>query len=477
MEKFFSPESIAVIGASNGTFNLGATICQSLKEYLKYNGRVYAVNRKGEDVKGCQGFSSVMDLPEAADLAIIITPAQVVPQFMKECGEKGIQRVVIESAGFSEEGDSGTKLQEQMNEIARAYNMRFLGPNCLGTLDTKSHFCSFYGVNHIMIDMINELNSRDGTISYIIQSGGVGVLVLESCVTDVISVNKMVSIGNKSDIDESDLIEYFSHDGTQVICMYLENIKDGRKLMDAARNAGKPVIAFKVGRTEAGSKAAMSHTAGMANNDAVFDKACRQSGIIRARSITELHSLPKIFTTMPPLRGKNIALFTNSGAFGGITADLLTEAGLSLIQLAPETREKLKKTGQTFNVKNPVDIGPALPKTYLDIFEILLSAKEVDAILPLASIWQTFVIDVLLELQKMCQHYQKPAAIYCPNATGKILAVRKEHQLALFESPEEAVRALAVSYQYTDFINRRSPVYEENIAECNSEQPESTLRI
>jgi acyl-CoA synthetase (NDP forming) len=454
MEKFFDPKSVVVIGASNTPFNLGSTICNMLKDYLQYKGTVYAVNSKGETVNGYPGYSSVIDLPETPDLAVIIVAAKNVPNIINDCARKGIKRIIIESAGFSEGGEDGKAMQREIDDVARANNIRIMGPNCLGTLDTRNKFCCFYGVNPSLIEM-KQIFEDPGNISYIIQSGGIVVLVMESLYYDLVGVNKIVSIGNKCDVDEADLIDYFQNDATEVIGIYLENLDKGRKLMEAAKKSRKPVLIYKVGRTQEGVMAAMSHTAGMANNDLIFESACKQAGIIRLQSIDELHSLPKMFTEMPLLKGKRVAMFTNSGAFGSISADLLVEAGLQVVRLTPQTQEKLKKAGQVFNIKNPVDIGPAPPQTYLDIFEILLSADEVDGLLPLLSVWQTFVIDTLLELLKMCKHYDKPAAIYTPNAVAKSIAIRAKHRIPIFESPEQAVRALSVSNFYYESLQKR----------------------
>lgn len=454
MDKFFNPSSVVVVGASNSPFNLGATICNMLKDYLQYSGAVYAVNSKGETVNGYPGFSSILDLPEAPDLAVVIVAARNVPGVIKDCAQKGIKRIVIESAGFSEGGEDGAAMQREIDKVARTGEIRIMGPNCLGTLSTRNKFCCFYGVNPSLVEL-NQTFEEPGNISYVIQSGGVAVLVMESLYYDLVGINKVVSIGNKCDVDEADLIDYFQQDETQVIGMYLENVADGRKLMEAAKKSRKPILIFKVGRTSEGALAAMSHTAGMANNDLIFESACRQAGIIRLKSIDELHSLPKMFTEMPPLKGKRIAAFTNSGAFGSIAVDLLVDAGLQIVRLSEQTQEKLKKAGQVFNVKNPVDIGPAPPQTYLDIFEILLSAEEVDGLLPLLSVWQTFVIDVLQELLKMCKHYDKPAAIYTPNAIAKSIAIRAKHRIPIFETTEQAVRALSVSHNYYDSLIKR----------------------
>ncbi len=446
MHTFFHPESVAVIGASNSPFNLGATICRALNEISPWSGAVCAVNRKGETVHGCPGYVAVTDIPQEIDLAVIITPAAVVPQFVEQCAAKGIRHVIIESSGFSEGGEQGRAMQRRIDETARAHGMRIMGPNCLGVLNTRNQFCCFYG---IQADDFHTFAQESGAVSYIIQSGGIVVIVLESFTTDVVKANKIVSIGNKSDIDEADMLEYFDRDETtEVIGMYLENIKDGRKFIETARRVGKPILVFKVGRTGEGARAAMSHTAGMANNDDIFDNACTQAGVIRVNSISELHAMPKIFTHMPPLKGRRIAVFTNSGAFGGITADLLVQAGLEMARLSPATQEKLSRTGQIFNVANPIDLGPALSmQTFLEIFDILLSSGEVDGLLPVPSLWHPMVIDAIVELVKKCHEYGKPAAIYTPNAVHKTVTYRQKYQVPLFESPEEAVRALQVSYR------------------------------
>ena len=450
MNTFFNPSSVVVIGASNSPFNLGATICRGLREFLAYPGVVYAVNRKGEEVFGCPGYDAVTAIPGPVELAVIITPAPVVAGFLEQCGEKGIRYVVIESSGFAEGGEEGGAMQGEIDRIARTYGMRIMGPNCLGVLNTENRFCCFYGLHDGNFDTFA---TGAGSVSYIVQSGGIVVILLESFASDVVKAGKIVSIGNKSDIDEADMIEYFDGDEkTEVIGLYLENIKDGRKFLETARRVTKPMLVFKTGRTEEGVRAAQSHTAGMANNDRIFDSFCAQAGVIRVNAISELHSLPRIFTHMPPLTGKRIAVFTNSGAFGGITADLLVREGLEMARLSPATQERLAKTGQMFNVANPIDLGPALSmQTFLDIFDILLSSDEVDGLLPVPSLWHPMVIEAIVELVKKCHAYGKPAAIYTPNAAEKTIAYRKQYQVPLFETPEEAVRALAVSHRQHGF--------------------------
>jgi acyl-CoA synthetase (NDP forming) len=451
MDKFFNPSSVAVIGASNADFNLGATICKTLKEDISYSGPVYTVNRRGETVHGCRGYASVRDIPDDVDLAVVITPAAVVPRIVRECADKGIRSVVIESAGFSEQGVDGERLQREIDEIIKESGMRIMGPNCLGVFDSRSRFCCFYGANPLIPDAMK----RPGDVSYIIQSGGVGGLILGSLMEDLPGVNKMVCIGNKSDVDEADILEYFGGDHTRVIGLYLENIIRGERLMHAAGKIAKPILVFKTGRSVEGAAAAVSHTAGIANNDAVFEAACRQSGMIRLETINELYSLPKIFTEMPLLSGNRVAVFTNSGAFGTVAADLIAGSTLCMAHLAPGTREKLRMLNGVFNVHNPVDIGPARKQVYLDIYEILMKADEVDGMLHTVGMWRDFVIDSMGELVQICRQYDKPAAIYPFNARSRIMSVRMESLLPLFDSAEEAVRALEVSHEQFKFQRKK----------------------
>ena len=451
IDKFFNPSAVVVIGASNAAFNLGATICKTLKEDIAFPGRVFAVNRGAEDVHGAPGFKSVAEIADDVDLAVIVAPAAVVPGFVRDCGVKGIRNIVIESSGFSEQGNGGQRLQDEINDAARVHGIRIIGPNCLGILDNHKAFCCLYGAN----ELVKKTVEKPGGVSYVIQSGGVGGLVAERILEDLPGVNKMVCIGNKSDVDESDFINYFNTDNTRVIALYLENVERGDKLMAAALHSTKPVLVYKSGRSEAGSAACVSHTAGLANNDAVFDGACKQAGIIRLQSAEELHALPKMFTEMPLLAGNRIAVFTNSGAFGTIGADLLADTDLVMAKFSPETREKLGRLPGVFNAGNPVDIGPALPQIYLQIYDILLSDRNVDGLLNIVGMWRDYVADVLSELVTLCRRHHKPAALFSFNAMASVQAARTDKNLPLFATLEEAVRALVVSHQQFRYLDKK----------------------
>jgi len=458
MDKFFNPSSVVIIGASNAKFNLGAMICKTLRDSVNYPGKVYVVNRSGEDVHGAKGFKALKDIQDEVDLAVIITPASVIPGLIRQCGEQGIRNIIIESAGFSEKGEEGKKLQNEIDETACFYQIRIIGPNCLGIVDVHRRFCCMYGSEKIVLPLIQQ----PGSVSYILQSGGMAEMVAERLTENMMGVNKMVCIGNKSDVDEADLIDYFSMDNTEVIGIYLENVKHGRKLMTSVKQTSKPVLVYKSGKSEAGSAAAMSHTAGMAQNDAVFDGACKQAGMIRLQSPEELHSLPKMFTKMPLLSGNRIAIFTTSGAFGSIGADLLANTDLVMAEFSKETKSKLRQIPGVFNANNPVDIGPAPPEIYLEIYNILITSGEVDGLLHIVGIWQDFVKDVMNALVNFCRRQNKPAALYAYNSMSKLMSARLERELPLFNTAEEAVRALEVSYQqYKYLCQKEEPLWKK----------------
>lgn len=457
MDKFFNPSAVVVIGASNTGFNLGATICKVLTEDIGYPGLVFAVNRAGDDVFGAKGFRTLDDICEPIDVAVIITPAFVVPEFVRQCGEKGIRNIIIESSGFSEQGDEGRRLQDEVNEAASLYGIRIIGPNCLGILDNYSRFCSMYGSSHLAPLAVR----HPGFVSYIVQSGGIAGLIVERMMEDVSGINKLVSLGNKSDLDEADFIDYFDQDQTKVVALYLEGVENGRKLMQAARRTKKPVLVYKSGKSEAGSAAILSHTAGMALNDAVFDGACRQAGMIRLKTPEELCVLPKIFTEMPLLAGNRIAVFTNSGGVGTIGADMLAETNLVMARFSEETKAKLKQLPGVFNTENPVDIGPALPEIYLEIYKILLEAEEVDGILNMVNIWRNYVIDVMEALMQLCRNHRKPAALYAFSALERLRVAQLEKGLPLFGAAEDAVRALVISHQQFYYLRKKEKAWKK----------------
>jgi acyl-CoA synthetase (NDP forming) len=359
MEKFFNPKSVVLIGASNSPYNLGATIYNALA-YLNYPGKIFVVNSKGEPVGKSSGYNSILQIEDEVDLAVIITPSKTVPEIAAECGEKGIRNLIIESSGFAEEGPEGMDLQQQLDQVARKYNIRYMGPNCLGVLNPGSSFCCFFGFTE---GNASDIKQAPGKISYIIQSGGVGVLMMDALRSDVDSICKLASVGNSGDIDESDLLQYYDDDKeTKVIGLYLENVQRGKKLIQTASRLKKPVLLFKVGKSTEGAAAATSHTAGMLNDDNIFNGMCKQSGIIRLETLNELYSLPKFFTKMPVLKGNNIVAFSNSGGFGCIATDIIKGIGLEFPQLSKSIQRKMKEAGNPINCENPIDIGPTLSK-------------------------------------------------------------------------------------------------------------------
>ncbi len=294
MREFFYPNSVAVIGVSSRPTNLGRNIVANLVEY-EFNGIVYAVGPNGGMVETRRIYHSVGDIPDHVDLAVIFTPAKTVPGVLEECGQKGVRWVVIETAGFREYGEEGKRLEEEIVRIANRYGIRFVGPNCIGVMNMENGLC-------VPFPRLKKF-VKPGDISMITQSGGVGMSVLNLMANEGLRLNKFVSVGNVLDTSAEDLLEYMIDDpGTAIIFVYLESIKDGRRLMEVSRKSHKPILIFKANIGQLGQKIAQSHTASLTSNDKVVEAAFRQAGVMRVHDATTLGNNMKILR-LPPMSG------------------------------------------------------------------------------------------------------------------------------------------------------------------------------
>ncbi len=273
LSKVLEPDSIAVIGASSNREKWGYRILDNIISG-GYSGEVYPVNPNEDEVLGMSCYPSVLDLPRRVDLGIIAVPAKIVPAVLEECGRKGVGGIVIVSAGFSEVGNRA--LENEVSDIARDYDMRMTGPNTFGFINTHLH------LNASIIPQMPE----KGGISFITQSGTFGLSLVDWAVSQQMGLHLIVGVGNKADVDDSDLLEYFDADRhTKTIMMYIEGIERGRRFIDVASRIRKPVIALKTGRSRAGSRAALSHTGTLAGTDRIYDGAFKQAGVIRAGTL------------------------------------------------------------------------------------------------------------------------------------------------------------------------------------------------
>jgi acetyl coenzyme A synthetase (ADP forming)-like protein len=362
LHKIFYPSSVAIVGA---TKTKGTVPYDILENILKadIDAAVYPVSPREKHIAGVKAYKYVLDIEDPIDLAIIVFPSSVAHMALEQCGQKGIRSVIIISAGFKEVGEKGLEREEQILEIARRYDMSFIGPNCLGVINT---------------DPVVKLNAsfarqmpEEGSIGFLSQSGALCTAVLDYARAKHIGFSKFISFGNKADISEVDLMYYLMNDEkTRVILMYLEEVTDGRALMKAAKDiisqSGKPVLILKSGRTLEGASAAASHTGSLAGSDEICDAAFEQAGIIRCDNIEEMFNKAIAFAYQPAPETNKVAIITNAGGPGVLTTDAAIKEGLQLAEFSEETTKKFKRfLPATANIKNPVDvIGDARADRY-----------------------------------------------------------------------------------------------------------------
>ena len=354
MDKFFHPDSISVIGASKN--KLGGQVLQNLLN--GYRGSVYPVNPNYEEILGVPCFPSLESIPHNIDLVIVVVPAVLVPSVLEACGRKGVKRVIIESAGFAEASEEGTALQEQCKAIAGEAGIRVWGPNCMGLVDVrKRHFFSF------MTQKIYEEELIPGRVSLIVQSGMLSAIFLAEMRRRGIGVSKACSIGNRMDLDECDLLQYLLEDPeTDVVALYLESIPRGRLFADIAKQADKPIVVLKGGKSESGARAALSHTCSLSGNSRLQDSVLRTCGVILADDIYQMMDIANSLTVISEIPPKSrAAIMTFSGGAGILACDALERRGIKVAQLSEKTEKALAEFFPDWmTVANPIDLFPAM---------------------------------------------------------------------------------------------------------------------
>ena len=452
LDTLFSPKSIAVIGASNREGSVGRAAFTNIL-LNEYTGTVYPVNPKEHSISGVRAYPSVLDLPEPVDLAVVIVPASIVPTVVEESGKKGAKGLVIISAGFKEVGADGAELEQQVRAIAQKYSMRMIGPNCLGVINTDSSV---------------QLNASfasgmpvEGSIAFASQSGALGEAVLDYASGENIGFSKFISMGNKADVNENDILEYLRTDPlTKVILLYLEDIVDGRKFVDTVTRVTeqKPIIAVKAGVSPEGAKAASSHTGALAGSDEAYNAILKQSGVIRVESIIDLFDYARAFAKQPLPKGNRVSIITNGGGPGIMATDASVRYGLQMAQFSDETKNRLRAgLPKEASVNNPIDlIGDAQADRY-ELALGSLSDDNVDCGL------------VLLTPQAMVDLKKVAATIVSvgPKSGKTILAsllglgdvtpavgLLESNGVPNYSFPESAVRALAAMSEYKNWIDR-----------------------
>ena len=448
LARFFTPASIAVVGASRNPQKLGYVLLDNLQR-ARYQGRLYPVNPRAERILGLTCYPAVAALDETPDLAILTVPAREVAQVVKECGERGVRAAVIITAGFRETGPEGAQAEEALLAVARQYGVRLVGPNSVGIINTA------IGMNATFA----ETAPGRYEVGMLSQSGAVASAILDWARSIGLGFSKFVSLGNMADLTDVDFLELLGRDlECKIIVGYLEGITDGRRLMEAARRitSSKPIIVMKVGVTEAGARAAASHTGALATSDAVVDAAFRQTGVIRARTMAELLDYTLCFAYAPRPAGPSVAVVTNAGGPGVMAADAIERMGLKLAlpsaQSEQALRERLPAAAATVN---PIDVlGDGDAERYQAVLEVVRDDPAVDAIVVLLTPQRvTEPEQTARVISYIAREQAKPliAVFMGGEAVGRARALLDEARVPVYAYPERAVRALAALTRYSSY--------------------------
>jgi acetyl coenzyme A synthetase (ADP forming)-like protein len=448
------PKSVAIIGASRNPEKVGNIILQNYVS-AGYSGKLYPVNLNAEEVLGLKAYKTVLEIGGEIDLAVIAIPAPAVPMVLDQCGKAKVKSVIVVSGGFAEIGE--TKLQDQISEIAKKYKMPLLGPNCLGVVDTRSR------TDTMFLPSFKISRPQVGFVSFVSQSGAVGSTVLDIIGGEGFGLSKFISYGNAAHIDEVDILQYLMDDNeTKVIIFYLEGIKRGKEFIELARKITKkkPVIILKAGRTAAGIAAAHSHTASLAGDYAVHEAIFKQFGFTIANDISELIYFAKAFASEIEPTGNRVAVITNGGGTGVITADAIGSSKyLKMAEYSNQTKKTLRKSMPPLvNITNPLDLaGDADEKRYEDALIAVSNDPNVDMIVAIV-LFQTPGADstVSAKVVHMKEMIQKPIIVLSMGASyTQAQKVQLESGgVPVYDSPAAAIQSLEALFEHAEYKKR-----------------------
>jgi acetyl coenzyme A synthetase (ADP forming)-like protein len=381
MNRMMRPGAIAVIGASAENGKIGNSVMKNLING-GYAGEIYPINPKADEILGRKAYKSITDVPGEIDVAVFAVPAKFVPQALREVGEKNVPAAVLIPSGFAETGN--VELQDEIVAIGRKHGVRLLGPNIYGYYYTPQNLCATFCTPYDV----------KGGVALTSQSGGIGMAILGFSRTTKMGVSAIVGLGNKSDLDEDDLLTYFEQDDdTKVVAMHLEDLKDGRAFVTAAQQITKkkPVVVLKAGRTAMGARAASSHTGALAGDDKVYDDILRQSGVVRAYSLNDMLEFARGMPVLPTPKGENVVIITGAGGSGVLLSDACVENGLSLMDIPTDLDESFRAFIPPFGAAgNPIDItGGEPPSTYEATIRLGLEDDRIHALI--LGYWHTIV--------------------------------------------------------------------------------------
>ncbi len=458
LTEFFTPNSVAVIGASTDPRKLGYSVLENLIEGgYAAQGEIYPINLTATEILGVPAFPTVQDVPGPIDLAVIVIPYPYVPDALRTCGEKGIPAVIVISAGFREAGREGLERELELIEIARQDGIRLIGPNCLGVIDTYTPLNASFSAG----------TPPKGPMAFMSQSGALGTAVLDISLAGRLGLSKFVSLGNKADVDEIDLLNAWSDDPhTQVIMIYSEGMANGQEFIKTARQvtAIKPVVAIKSGVTQSGSRAVSSHTGSLAGSEQAYHAAFHQAGVLRAQSMQSLFDIALALGYQPLLQGDRIAIITNAGGPGILATDALERSGLSMARFENETISSLGQfLPDAASAANPVDVlGDARADRYQFALEIVIADPNVDGLLVVLTPQAMTEIDATAEaVGRFSKSIDKPII------TSFMGEAQVESGIDLlgtfgvpnYPFPERAALAFKAMSDYQKVLNRPTPEY------------------
>ncbi|WP_440999255.1 acetate--CoA ligase family protein [Fodinibius sp. SL11] len=450
LNPFFKPQGVAVIGASRNPHKLGYGVVRNLKEY-RYQGGIYPVNKSATEILDLPCYPSVDEVPDPVDLAIIIVPAPVVPKVITQCGERGIKHAIVISGGFSETGEEGRRLEEELTRVAKEWDVNFIGPNCIGTIDTHTP------VNTTFVTGMPE----SGEIGFCSQSGAMVASVIDWARGAGVGFSRIVSLGNQVDVNETQMIKALHEDNqTQVITAYIEGVSNGKEFMEVAQKAAKdkPVVALKGGRGESGARAVASHTGALAGSAEAYGAAFERSGVLQAETMEEMFDWARALAWQPLPEGKNVAVLTNAGGPAILAVDALEKAGLELAELTAETKNYLEsRLPKAASVSNPVDVlAGSGPGTYAVALDALLTDETVDSVVVIQAPQDWFLPASLAEVVgEVAGTHKKPviASIMGKASVDEALKILHKRKIPNVAFPERVASVLGAMVKRKEWLD------------------------
>jgi acyl-CoA synthetase (NDP forming) len=463
VDQLFNPKSVVVIGVSENPDNLARIIVENLFEF-QFNGEIFLIGKKEGILFGRGICTSMDDLREGIDVAVILTPAQTIPGILESCGRKKIHWAIIESGGFSEYSEEGAQLEKEVLRIAKKWGIRIVGPNGIGINNFENGFV-------VAFPPLNRKAIQKGKVSLLVQSGGVSLTYLNLLSSASIGISKIVSMGNKLDLNEIDYLRYLTQDPqTEIIGIYLESIQRGRELLEVARSTSTPIILHKANIGEASREIAKLHTAALANDDKIVDTALKKADIVRAKDFRSFINAVKVFS-LPAMRGNDLVILSRSGGIAIVAADSAERYGFRLFPMKKSFQDRIHSyfRAKVIQPTNPLDLGDLFDfDLYTKILEQVLKIKTVDGmIFQHAAVGEEMKHsrNLIHAAKELSFRYQKPVAFCYLTEEEELAYIKRAFDYPIFIEPEDALSALAISrehYRKRKISREKPPAYPFN---------------